>query len=153
MNWKIGTDIGIYTIDACVFAKSLQLCPTLCDSMDCSPPGSFVHGILQARTLEWAAMPSSRGSSQPRDRTHISYLLHWHQALYCQRCLGSPHCWWCVKQVTNENLLYHTGHCVQSSMVSWMGSKSKKERHICREQIHFAVRQKLKWHCKAIRLS
>ena len=38
-----------------------QSCPTLCDPMDCSPPGSSVHGILQARILEWGAMPSSRG--------------------------------------------------------------------------------------------
>ena len=44
----------------CVPAKSLQLCPTLCDPMNCSPPGSSVHGILQARILEWVAMPSSR---------------------------------------------------------------------------------------------
>ena len=44
----------------CMCAKSLQLCPTLCDPMDCSPPGSSVHGILQARILEWVAMPSSR---------------------------------------------------------------------------------------------
>ena len=44
-------------------AQSLQLCPTLCVLMDCSPPGSSVHGILQARILEWVAMPSSRGSS------------------------------------------------------------------------------------------
>ena len=50
-------------------AKSLQSCPTLCDPMDHSPPGSFVHGILQARILEWVAMPSSKGSSQPRDWT------------------------------------------------------------------------------------
>ena len=47
------------------FTKSLQLCPTLCDPMDCSLPGSSVHEILQARTLEWIAMPSSRGSSLP----------------------------------------------------------------------------------------
>ena len=40
-----------------------QSCPTLCDPVDCSPPGSSLHGILQARILEWAAMPSSRGSS------------------------------------------------------------------------------------------
>ena len=40
--------------------------------MDCSPPGSSVHGILQARILEWVAMPFSRGSSQPRDGTWIS---------------------------------------------------------------------------------
>ena len=41
-----------------------QSCPTLCDPMDCNPPGSSVHGILQARILEWVTMPSSRGSSQ-----------------------------------------------------------------------------------------
>ena len=47
-----------------------QSCPTLCDPMNYySPPGSSVHGILQARILEWVAMPSSRGSSQPRDQT------------------------------------------------------------------------------------
>ena len=48
-----------------------QSCPTLCDPMDCSPPASSVHGILQARTLEWVAMPSSRGSSQRRDWTQV----------------------------------------------------------------------------------
>ena len=55
-------------------AKSLQLCPTLCDPMNHSPPESSVHEILQARILEWIAMPSFRGSSQPRDRTLISYV-------------------------------------------------------------------------------
>ena len=58
----------------CVRAQSLQLCPALCDPRDCSPPGSSVHGILQARILEWIAMPSSRGSSQPRDQIRISYI-------------------------------------------------------------------------------
>ena len=42
-----------------VYAKSLQSCLTLCDPMDCSPPGSFVHGILQARILEWVAISMS----------------------------------------------------------------------------------------------
>ena len=58
----------------CVYvcAKSLQLCLTLCDPMDYSLPGSSVRVILQARILEWVAMPSSRGSSQPRDRTRVS---------------------------------------------------------------------------------
>ena len=42
--------------------------------MDTSPPGSSVHGILQARILEWVAMPSSRGSSQPRDQTQASHI-------------------------------------------------------------------------------
>ena len=60
-----------------VSAKSLQLCLTLCNPMDCIPPGFSVHGILQARILEWVATPSSRGSSWLRDRTHISCLLRW----------------------------------------------------------------------------
>ena len=50
-----------------------QSCLTLCDSMDCSLPGSSVHGILQARILEWVVIPFSRGSSQPRDGTWVSY--------------------------------------------------------------------------------
>ena len=49
-----------------------QSCPTLFDSMDCSPPGSSVRGILQARILEWVGFPFSRRSSWPRDRTHTS---------------------------------------------------------------------------------
>ena len=57
---------------AYMHAKSLQLCPTLCDPMDSSPPGSSDHRILQARILEWIAISFSRGSSWPRDCTHIS---------------------------------------------------------------------------------
>ena len=49
-----------------------QLCPTLCNHLDCSPPGSSVNLILQARILDWIAMPSSRGSSQPREWTQVS---------------------------------------------------------------------------------
>ena len=51
-----------------------QSCSTLCDPMDCSPPSSSVHGILQARILEWVVMPSFRGSSQPKDQTQVSRL-------------------------------------------------------------------------------
>ena len=47
---------------------------THCDPLGCNPPGSSVHGIFQARILEWAAISSSRGSSQPRDRTQVSYI-------------------------------------------------------------------------------
>ena len=61
-----------------------QSCLTLCDAMDCRSPGSSVHGILQVRILEWVAMLSSRGSSQPRDET-----------------LGLLHCRW---------ILYHLSH-------------------------------------------
>ena len=55
-------------------ARSRQLCLTLCDLTDCNPPGSSIHEILQARILEWVAIPSSRGSSQTRDGTLISYI-------------------------------------------------------------------------------
>ena len=65
--------------DLCMCAKSLQLCLTLCDPMNCSLPGSSVHKILQARRLEWVAIPSSRGPSprgpsQTRDQTYIFYV-------------------------------------------------------------------------------
>ena len=51
----------------------VQLCSTLCDHMDYSPPGSSVHGIFQARILEWVALPFSRGSSQPKDQSWVSH--------------------------------------------------------------------------------
>ena len=50
-----------------------QSCPALCDPMNCKPSGSSAHGILQARILEWVAISFSRGPSQPRDRTSVSY--------------------------------------------------------------------------------
>ena len=82
-----------------------QLCLTLCDPMDCNPPSSSVHGILQARLLKWVAIPFSRGSSQPRDRTQVSCIAgrfstiwntreaHWIYCHLCQRlvdhmCMG-----------------------------------------------------------------
>jgi len=55
-------------------AKSLQSYPTLCDPMDCSPWGSYVHGSLQARILEWVAIPFSRRSSWPRGWTRVSHI-------------------------------------------------------------------------------
>ena len=59
--------VYVYTY-VCVYVLVTQSRPTLCDPMDCSPPGSPVHGILQARILEWVAFPFCRGSSWPRDR-------------------------------------------------------------------------------------
>ena len=55
-----------------------QSCLTLCDPMDCSLPGSSIHGIIQARELEWVAIAFSRGSSQPRDRTWVSHIVDRH---------------------------------------------------------------------------
>ena len=59
------------TVLLCLVA---QWCPRLCNPMNYCPPGSSVHGILQTRTLGWVAMPSSRGSSQPRDWSQVSYI-------------------------------------------------------------------------------
>ena len=55
-----------------------QSCPTLCDSMDCSPPGSSAHGIFLARILEWVAISSSRGSPRPRNRNCV----------FCDSCIA-----------------------------------------------------------------
>ena len=62
-----------------------KLCPTLCDPMDCSPPGSSVHGISQARILEWVAIPFSGESSQPRDWTWVSCLAGRHFTVWATR--------------------------------------------------------------------
>ena len=66
--------IYIYKVELGTLEFSLvtQSCPTLCKPMDCSLPGSSVHGISQAKILKWVAISFSRGSSQPRDQTHIS---------------------------------------------------------------------------------
>ena len=64
----------VYT---CTGARSLQLCSTLCNPIDCSLPGSSVHGTFQARVLEWVVIPSSRRSSQPRGLNPcLLHLLH-----------------------------------------------------------------------------
>ena len=78
----------------CMHAKLLESCLILCDPMDCSPPGSSVHGILQARILELVAMPFSKGSSQPRDRIHVSCrLLHWQAGSLPLLPSGRPPTW------------------------------------------------------------
>ena len=74
--------LGKPTLRTCQLARIfLFLCPqsrlTLCDPMGCSLPGSSVHGILRARTLEWLAISFSRGSSQPREQMPISHIGRW----------------------------------------------------------------------------
>ena len=77
--WLMNSPLYIYTtvsIHSSMNGHSevTQSCPTLCDPMECSPPGSSVHGIHQTRILEWVAISFSRGSSQPRDGTQVSYI-------------------------------------------------------------------------------
>ena len=75
LNHQGGSKLAaLHTVPACLHAKLLQSCLTLCDRMDHSPPGYSVYGILQARTLEWVAISTSRGSFQPRFQTRVSYV-------------------------------------------------------------------------------
>ena len=75
----------------CACMLSLQPCPTLCDPVDCSVlPGFSIHGIFQARILEWVAMSSSKGSSQPRDWTHGSYVFCITSGFFTSKPLGKP---------------------------------------------------------------
>ena len=70
-----------------------QLCPTLCDPMDCSPAGSSVQGILQARTLEWVAISFSRESFPLRDQTWVSSIAGRFFTVWATRKVQCPHQW------------------------------------------------------------
>ena len=80
--WQV-MSLLLNMLSAAAAAKSLQSCPTLCDPIDSSPPGSLIPGILQAKTLEWVAISFSRGSCQHRNWTCVScigrfwVLFHW----------------------------------------------------------------------------
>ena len=77
-----------------------QWCPTLCDPIDCSLPGSSVHGIFQARILEWIAIPFSRGSSWPRDRIWVSCITGRFFTIWAT--------WeWVSNDISNSSLLYY----------------------------------------------
>ena len=71
-------------------AQSLPLCPILCNLMDCSPPHSSGHGDSPGKNMEWVVMPSSRGSSWPRDQTHISCVTG---GLFTTESPGKPLLW------------------------------------------------------------
>ena len=73
--WGVGIsqEFGVYIFTLKESESEVaQSCLTLCDPADCRPPGSSVHGTVQARILEWVAVSFSRGSSRPRDRTQVS---------------------------------------------------------------------------------
>ena len=97
------------TLTLCMHGLVTQSWLMLCDPMDCSPPESSVHGILQARILEWVLIFSSKGSSWPRDQTHIS----------CISCTGRQilyHCttWKALLMIkANPNTINspHLAHC------------------------------------------
>ena len=113
--------------------KFAQSCLTLCKPMDCSPPGSSVYGILQARRLGWVAIPFSRGSSWARDWTWVScitckfftvwaqgksimnFFLNWESSIEIYTLPS-------IKQVASGKLLYNTGSSARYSvMTQWGG--------------------------------
>ena len=105
-------------------AELLQLCPTLCDPVDCSPPGSSVHGILQARILEWVAMPLLQGIFPTQGSNpgllhcrcilyHLSHqesprILEW-IAMASSRGSSQPRDWTCISTV-GRRVLYYWHH-------------------------------------------
>ena len=74
------------------WSEVAQLCLTLCGPVDCSLPGSSVHGVFQARVLEWVAISFSRGSSWPRDRTRVSHTVGrcFYHLSHQGSCRGTP---------------------------------------------------------------
>ena len=90
-----------------------QSCPTLCDPTDYSPLGSSVHGILQARVLEWVAVSFSRGSSRPRDRIRVSCLASRFFTLY-----GTLQVFLCFPQKFKMSCRIHLIHCGDPGFLS-----------------------------------
>ena len=93
-----------------------QSCPTLCDTMDCSPSGPSVHGSFHARILAWFAISSSRGSSWPRDQNCVS----------CVSCIGR----WLLYQWATWGT-YSTGNSTQYSVLTNMGEEIWKIMGMC----------------------
>ena len=87
-------------------SEAAQLCPTLCDPLHSSLSGSSIHGIFQARVLEWIAISFSRGSSQPRDWTQISRITGW--------CFTV----WATREVDQQFFLMQTYECFPHSVAN-----------------------------------
>ena len=83
-----------------------QSCPTLCNTMDYSPPGSSVHGIFQASILEWVAISSFRGSSRPRDQTCISGVSCIAGRFFTAEPQGKPRKFWYSPIILNSFLQF-----------------------------------------------
>ena len=113
---------GPYT-QCCELCLVAQSYPTLCDPMDCSPQGSSICGILQARILEWVSTPSSRGSSQPRDRTQVSRIAGRFFTVWATR--GSPK--------------YHSASSPSSSAPAGLETRSGPREPITKLRAGFGV--------------
>ena len=111
-----------------------QLCPTLCNPMDCSLPGSSVHGIFEARVLEWGAISFSRGSSRTRDRTRVSRIVGRCFTIWAIRELwmwelNYKESWipknWCFETVVLEKTFESALNCKEIKPVNPKGNQSR----------------------------
>ena len=86
---------------AIIKSEVVQWCPTLWDPMDCSLPGSSIHGISQERILEWVAISFSRGSSPPRDQTGVSHITGRRFTVWATRgaLTADNKCWYDLNQI------------------------------------------------------
>ena len=80
-----------------------------CDPLNCSPPGSSVHGIFQARILEWVAISFPKGSSQTRDQTHISCVSCIADRFFTHWAIGEAHVQRCLPKLSNCRYSCHAG--------------------------------------------
>ena len=122
-------------------AKSPQSCLTLCDPMDCRPPGFSVYGILQARILEWVALPSSRGSSPPSDQTCVScnsyitgrfFTAEPRVKLLCVSVLPQTHLpSWLPQNIKQSFLCYTVGPCWSSFLNVGVCTRPSQIRYLC----------------------
>ena len=101
--------------------------PTVCHPMDCSPPGSSVHRILQARILEWVAMPFSRESSWPRDRTQGSCLAGRFFTIWATREAKWIRLWILYYHSVGKESACNSGDIWNAGSIAWLGRSPGKE--------------------------
>ena len=94
-----------------------QLCPTLWDRMDCSLPGSSVHGIFKTRILKWVAISFSRRSSLPRDWTQVSHIVGRHFTVWATRELPS---WWDYTLSQSSAILRYSPPWKKAQWTQWI---------------------------------
>ena len=145
---RINQEFGINIYTPCC-AKLLQSCPTLWDPVDCSLPDSSVHGIPQARILEWVAISSSRGSSRPRDRACGSYISCIDRQVFTTSAIWEAHIHTPIRKTDTQQgptVQYRQFYSIFCS--NQIGKDLNKNKYMC----NFAVQLKQTQHCELTKL-
>ena len=120
------TECVCVCVCVCTHALVVQSCQTLWDPMDYNPLGSSVHGISQARILEWIAIPFSRGSSQPRDWTWVSYIAGGFFIVWGTREIQGTNTWANYKKARRARMPSGDGETSQRlamTTLRWVGER------------------------------